>query len=266
MAVGLVGYIILMVSRTPALSYFAVFLAASGIYPLIPNTIAWVSNNVSNRTQLLSTDFISPFLWGNEAERLHRRRVASFLLSIADRRINLFFLYFQTEGAYKRSLTLGMLILLSSSLSRPKTLTRDRFSSGMVIGFGNLNGAVSSNIYRAKDKPRYVMGHGLVLAYIALGFIGSLTYMILLKRENARRDRGEVSLPSLPLLSSFSSTSLTPSHLPPLQRNEIIDPSVDAEFVTNEKVFNSSGQRVFRSDEHARKELGDQHSSFRYVI
>ncbi|KAL7417795.1 MFS general substrate transporter [Mrakia frigida] len=167
MAVGLVGYTILMVSTIPALSYFAVFLAASGIYPLIPNTIAWVSNN--------------------------------------------------TEGAYKRSLTLGM-----------------------VIGFGNLNGAVSSNVYRAKDKPRYIMGHGLVLAYIAIGFLGSLLYMILLKRENARRDRGE--------------------------RNEIIDPSVDAEFVTNEKVFNSNGQRVFRSDEQARKELGDQHSSFRYVI
>ena len=58
------GYIILIASRNAALSYFAVYLAASGIYPLIreyfavyirecavlirnvANTIAWMSNNV----------------------------------------------------------------------------------------------------------------------------------------------------------------------------------------------------------------------------
>lgn len=40
------GYIILVVSRNSALSYFAIYLAASGIFPLIPNTIAIVSNNV----------------------------------------------------------------------------------------------------------------------------------------------------------------------------------------------------------------------------
>ena len=67
------GYIILIVSRSAALSYFGVFLAACGIYPNIPNTIAWVSNNV--------------------------------------------------EGSYKRSVTLAM-----------------------VINFGNINGAVSSNV------------------------------------------------------------------------------------------------------------------------
>lgn len=42
---GAAGYIILISSKTPGLSYFAIFLAASGIYPLIPNTISIVSNN-----------------------------------------------------------------------------------------------------------------------------------------------------------------------------------------------------------------------------
>lgn len=37
-----------------------------------------------------------------------------------------------TEGVYKRGVTLGF-----------------------VIGWGNLNGVVSSNIYRAQDKPHY---------------------------------------------------------------------------------------------------------------
>jgi hypothetical protein len=45
-AIGLVGYIILAVSRTPGLSYFAIYLAAAGIYPCIPNTIAMTSTTV----------------------------------------------------------------------------------------------------------------------------------------------------------------------------------------------------------------------------
>ena len=75
MTVGLAGYIILIASRNATLSYIAVYLAACGIYPNIPNIIAWVSNNV--------------------------------------------------EGSYKRSVSLAM-----------------------VISFGNINGAVSSNVVR----------------------------------------------------------------------------------------------------------------------
>jgi hypothetical protein len=47
----------------------------------------------------------------------------------------------------------------------------------MIIGFGNLNGAVSSNIYRKKDGPRFILGHAVVLAYIALG-LGSASIPI----------------------------------------------------------------------------------------
>ncbi|THV07658.1 MFS general substrate transporter [Dendrothele bispora CBS 962.96] len=115
---GLIGYIILICSRTPGLSYFAVFLGASAIYPSIPNNVAWVAGNV--------------------------------------------------EGAYKRSVTLGM-----------------------AIGFGNINGAVTANIYRSSDSPWFVMGHAIVLAYIAIGFFCVALFRILLQRENARRDRGE---------------------------------------------------------------------------
>ncbi|KAH9913952.1 MFS general substrate transporter [Epithele typhae] len=118
MCVGLAGYIILIASRNAALSYVAVYLAAIGIYPNIPNIIAWVSNNV--------------------------------------------------EGSYKRSVSLAM-----------------------VISWGNINGAVSSNVYRARDAPWYTLGHGIVLMYIAIGLLMALVYRIALARENPRRDRGE---------------------------------------------------------------------------
>ncbi|THH18088.1 hypothetical protein EW146_g2839 [Bondarzewia mesenterica] len=177
--IGLVGYIILIASRNPSLSYFAIYLAASAIYPTIPNSVAWVSSNV--------------------------------------------------EGSYKRSAVLGM-----------------------AIGFGNLNGAVTSNVvrmldwmyifltmnhlsrqYRAQDKPWYSLGHGIILAYIAIGWLCSLAYLLLLRRENARRERGE--------------------------RDEAIA-GVD------NKHANAERNGAFDSIEDARREKGDLWSGFRYVF
>ncbi|KAG6143693.1 hypothetical protein E4U12_000729 [Claviceps purpurea] len=71
------------------------------------------------------------------------------------------------EGVYKRGIALGM-----------------------VIGWGNLNGVVSSVIYRS--PPRYFEGHGTILAYLAVClFGGSLLYSAALRKENARRRRGD---------------------------------------------------------------------------
>ncbi|KII93819.1 hypothetical protein PLICRDRAFT_101571 [Plicaturopsis crispa FD-325 SS-3] len=156
---GLVGYIILIASTNGPLSYFATFLAASAIYPTIPNSVAWVASNV--------------------------------------------------EGSYKRSVTLAM-----------------------AIGFGNLNGAVTSNVYRAVDKPWYRLGHGIVLAYIAIGWLCSLLFLVLLKRENARKARGD--------------------------RDEVISG------VENKRAHERNGQ--FASVEDARRERGDRWSGFQYTL
>ncbi|KDQ63397.1 hypothetical protein JAAARDRAFT_121105 [Jaapia argillacea MUCL 33604] len=153
----LVGYVILIVSRNPSLSYFAVYLAASAIYPTI--RVAWVSSNV--------------------------------------------------EGSYKRSVTLAM-----------------------AIGFGNLNGAVTSNVYRSQDKPWYRLGHGIVLTYIAIGWICSLLFLVLLRLENKRRDAGE--------------------------RDEVIDGL--------ENPFAREENGKFANVEDARAEKGDQWSGFRYTL
>ncbi|KAH7072943.1 MFS nicotinic acid transporter-like protein Tna1 [Paraphoma chrysanthemicola] len=74
-----------------------------------------------------------------------------------------------TEGVYKRGVTLGF-----------------------VIGWGNLNGVVSSNIYRQADKPRFFLGHGVVLAYLALFlFGGSIVTRMMLVLENKKRKSGK---------------------------------------------------------------------------
>jgi len=113
------------------------------------------------------------------------------------------------EGSYKRGATLAM-----------------------AIGWGNINGAVSSNIYRAVDKPWYRLGHGIVLAYIAIGWTSSLAFYFLLKRENARREAGE--------------------------RDEVIDG------IENKHAREENGH--FASVEEAREEKGDEWSGFRYSL
>lgn len=60
---------------------------------------------------------------------------------------------------------------------------------GFVIGWGNLNGIVSSNIYR--DPPKYIPGHATVMAYMIVFLMGgSLLLRFLLSRENKIRKRG----------------------------------------------------------------------------
>jgi len=73
------------------------------------------------------------------------------------------------EGVYKRGVTLGI-----------------------VIGWGNLNGVVSSNIYRQKDSPKYIPGHSVVLAYMVLFLLGgSIVTTLGLRGENKKRAEGK---------------------------------------------------------------------------
>ncbi|KAK0638944.1 major facilitator superfamily domain-containing protein [Cercophora newfieldiana] len=68
-------------------------------------------------------------------------------------------------------------------------------SAGMAIqiGVGNLGGAMSSNFYRARDSPRYTLGHGLELGFISAGIVAAFILlgsyaMINKKRERAMAD------------------------------------------------------------------------------
>jgi len=156
---GMAGYIILIVSRNAALSYFALFVAAAALYSLPANLIAMIAGNV--------------------------------------------------EGSYKRGTAIAMALMLA-----------------------NLNGAVSSNVYRAVDSPWYSLGHGIMLAYLAIGWFSSLAYIIFLKRENKARDRGE--------------------------RDEVIDG------LENKHANMRNGR--YRCVDDARREKGDLWSGFRYTV
>lgn len=119
-SIGIIGFVLLMASSNPKVQYAGTFLGAAGIYPTIPNTLAWVNNNI--------------------------------------------------EGSLKRALVLGI-----------------------VVGWGNLNGVVSSNIYLDNEKPRYFTGHGIVLAYLVLLLLGGTIAMhISLRVSNRKRRAGKM--------------------------------------------------------------------------
>lgn len=63
---------------------------------------------------------------------------------------------------------------------------------GFVIGWGNLNGIVSSNIYRSPDSPEYYPGHGIMLAYLVVFLLlGSAVQYFMLRSENRKRQSGQ---------------------------------------------------------------------------
>jgi hypothetical protein len=63
---------------------------------------------------------------------------------------------------------------------------------GIFIGWGNLNGVISSNIFLAWDAPGYHIGYGIILGYLILFFFGgSILQIYLLDRENKKRLAGK---------------------------------------------------------------------------
>ncbi|KAK4170903.1 major facilitator superfamily domain-containing protein [Triangularia setosa] len=80
----------------------------------------------------------------------------------------------------------GVIAWLSNNLAG--SLKR---SVGMAvqIGVGNLGGAMASNFYRAKDAPRYRLGHGLELGFIGAGIAASLILLVGYSTANKKRTR-----------------------------------------------------------------------------
>lgn len=73
------------------------------------------------------------------------------------------------EGVYKRGVTLGF-----------------------MIGWGNLNGIMASNVYRDSDSPTFRPGHGVILAYLILFLLGGSVFThFMLIAENRKRKAGK---------------------------------------------------------------------------
>jgi len=48
---AIVGYILLIATKIPAAQYIGTFLAACGVYPVIPVMVMWNGNNIGGSTK-----------------------------------------------------------------------------------------------------------------------------------------------------------------------------------------------------------------------
>jgi hypothetical protein len=63
-----------------------------------------------------------------------------------------------------------------------------------VISWANINGLMSSNVYRQSDEPWYRLGHSIVFGYVAIGLVGGsiLLYICLSIANKQRAEGGEL--------------------------------------------------------------------------
>lgn len=84
-------------------------------------------------------------------------------------------------------------------------------SMGVQIGFGNLCGAIASQIYRAKDAPQFKLGHGIEVMFICIGFICiavlNIGYYFANKKKQKMIDEGKVEGLSTSELSEMGDKS-----------------------------------------------------------
>ncbi|CAM1504862.1 Fc.00g024530.m01.CDS01 [Cosmosporella sp. VM-42] len=65
--------------------------------------------------------------------------------------------------------------------------TKRAIANAMQISIGNLGAVMGTQLYRANDGPRFVVGHSMALAYLVANAVVVTILGWRLKRENARR-------------------------------------------------------------------------------
>jgi MFS family permease len=188
-----VGMIIYMGCDMP-LYAFSLFL------PTIIQESGWSTGII--RTNLLS---VPPYaaaalltvIIGFVADRTRQRGLCNIIVSVIGI-IGFILLIASNDPAVKYAATflgaLGIYPCISNTITWVANNTEGVYKRGVVLGFvigwGNLNGIVSSNIFF--DSPRYLQGHGVILAYLVLFlFGGSLLMTTLLRIENKKRREGK---------------------------------------------------------------------------
>ncbi|PAV19560.1 MFS general substrate transporter [Pyrrhoderma noxium] len=106
----------------------------------------------------------------------------SINISAAPRGAKYFGTFFCVAGSY--AAFPGVVAWLGNNLSG-----QYKRGVGMAIhiGIGNFSGAFAANIYRSRDAPRYILGHGLELMFVGIGFIATPILILLYTNINKKR-------------------------------------------------------------------------------
>jgi len=118
---------------------------------------------------------------------------------------------------------------------------------------------IDSPQYRARDKPWYTLGHGIVLVYIGIAILTSVVHYLTLRAENGRRDRGLRD----EIIDGVNDNGMLIyqrygwSRIDSFTRN-----TGDPETV--ERLARLNGR--FATVEDAKREKGDNWSGYRYIL
>lgn len=66
--------------------------------------------------------------------------------------------------------------------------TKRAIANAMQITIGNLGAVLGTQLYRANDGPRYIVGHSFALGYLAFNTVVCATLWYILRRENKKRE------------------------------------------------------------------------------
>jgi MFS family permease len=174
--------------------------AFSLFLPTIIADLGWNTSIV--RAQLMSVPpyalaAVLTVVIGLVADRTHSRGLCNILVSLFGV-AGFAMLLGSDDAAIKYAGTflgaLGIYPCISNTISWMANNIEGVYKRGVVLGFvigwGNLSGVVSSNIYF--NGPRFSEGHGTVMGFMAVFlFGGSVLMTALLRRENGKRRRGE---------------------------------------------------------------------------
>lgn len=91
--------------------------------------------------------------------------------------------FFAAAGIYP-SVALG----LSWPAMNVSGQTKRAAANGLQITIGNLGAVIGTQLYRANDGPKYVVGHSVALAYLCGNILVVSTLWFVLSRINKKRD------------------------------------------------------------------------------
>lgn len=68
-------------------------------------------------------------------------------------------------------------------------MTRRAIAAAVIVSIGTAGGVISGQIYQAKQKPRYLIGHSISFACVALQTVLIVILRLILMLINRHRDQ-----------------------------------------------------------------------------
>ena len=214
----------------------------------------------SYRAQLMTTPpyafaFLSTMTTAYFSDRYAKRAVfilfwliiviIGFIILIVVEDLNVkYFAVFLTAGGISPCVATCITFISCNISPHTKRATALAF----MLSVGNSGGAISGQIYRSQDAPRFIFGHAVNLGFCVVGFITASILFIGLRLENRRRDR------LYGVVVSSKTTIVTTS------TTEV----VDVLGLGSEEDRQRWGYKNL-SEEQIR-DLGDKHASWRYIL